>query len=99
MTVPVGTAIVATFLTITVTVSEYVIVPNRAHRLVVNVQPRLTAATAFTPSNPSTNGTATGVQVKHVEGVVAPVSGNTVVVEHAVEAIASRATTGWRHKI
>ena len=70
----VGTAIVAAFLTVTVTVtvSEYVLVLHRAHRLVVNVQPRLTAATAITPNNLNTTGTATEVRVKHVKGVVPP---------------------------
>ena len=91
--------IVAAFLTVTVTVSEYVLVLHRDHCLVINVQPRLTATTATTPSNPSTNGIATGVRVKHVEGIVAPVSGDIVVIEHAVEGIARRATTSRRHDL
>ena len=93
----IGTTIVTAFLA--VTTSKHVLVPHCAHRLVVNVQPCLTAATATTPGDPSTTGTATGIRVKHIEGVVTSASGHAVVVEHAVEGIASRAPAGRRHDI
>ena len=88
--------IVAAFLTVPVTVSEYVLVPHRAHRLVVNMQPRLTAATA---GSPGTTGIATGVRMKHIDGVVASASGDAVMAEHAVESIASRVPTGRCHDL
>ena len=93
----VGAAIVAAFITVTATVmSEYVLVSYSAHSFVINVQPRFTAAPAATPS---TTDTTTGIRMKHIESVMPPAGRHTVMVEHAVEGIASRAPTGRRHDV
>ena len=96
----VGAAIVAAFFTVTTTVvSEYVLMSYRAHGFVINVQPCFTAAPATTPSNPRTTDTATGIRMKHIEGVMPPASRHAMMIEHAVESIASSAPTGRRHDV
>ena len=72
----IGTPIVRSFIAIS---PKHVLVSHRAHRLIVNVQPSFTTATAAAPS------ATVPVRVEHVEGVVPATSGRTVMVEHAVE--------------
>ena len=63
---------------------KHVLVPHRAHRFIIDVQPGFAAATA------TALRAAISVRVQHIERIVPAACGHAMMVEHAIERVARR---------